>query len=334
MKKKISAATFILIMVFVGCRATTAYSENVTFLTGESCSEKMMQANFLPDLINFPGKKSVHYRHVPKTLTVIVFGQSMSTNSFEVRRSCGKKCFQLNHLDGKFYQGSDPFLGITGDGGSLMSRLGKLFIEQGRYKQVLFVPVGVGATSIKQWIGCKNLYERVVSAYNLLHKHNIEPDLILWMQGESDSSTPGWGDIGAAEYAGLFASMVNEFRNNGIMSPIFVAQSSVCLNNGSPNVIYAQKIVSGHLRGVYSGPNTDLIKKEYRFDGCHYSDSGLDLVAKLWFDTIMQYKIKTNQLKTKDLTTNRQASQPVAQHRTHHWDHVRNGAQGTPGSSL
>jgi len=251
-----------------------------------------MQADFLPDLASFSGKKAIPYSHEPETLTIIVFGQSMSTNSFEVRRSCGKKCFQLNALDGNFYQGSDPFLGVTGEGGSLMSRLGKLLIQQGKYKRVLFVPVGVGATSIKQWIGCKKLYKRVISANDLLIKYKIKPDIILWIQGESDSYPPGWGNIGAAEYVGLFAYMVNEFRSHGIIAPIFVAQSSLCANEGSSNVISAQKLVSNLFLGVHSGPNTDIIKKEYRFDGCHYNDKGLDMVAKKWLDVIIHNKIK------------------------------------------
>jgi hypothetical protein len=39
-------------------------------------------------------------------------------------------------------------------------------------------------------------------------------------------------------------------------------------------------------RNVKHGPDTDALGPDFRFDGCHFSRRGADLVATLWFNAL------------------------------------------------
>jgi hypothetical protein len=43
-------------------------------------------------------------------------------------------------------------------------------------------------------------------------------------------------------------------------------------------------------RHTFLGPDTDLIGPEHRYDGCHMNESGLELHAKAWADTLTDHE--------------------------------------------
>ena len=50
-------------------------------------------------------------------------------------------------------------------------------------------------------------------------------------------------------------------------------------------LLNAQKKMT-KIKGVYLGPNTDLIDYRDRYDGCHFSGRGLDKHAQSWLEVL------------------------------------------------
>jgi hypothetical protein len=43
--------------------------------------------------------------------------------------------------------------------------------------------------------------------------------------------------------------------------------------------------------GIFPGPDTDPLDLPYRYDGCHFTDEGLDKVSGLWVEAFIETKV-------------------------------------------
>ncbi len=88
-------------------------------------------------------------------------------------------------------------------------------------------------------------------------------------------------------YAGNLHEVMDSIRSAGIGAPIFVAIASMCHNGGSDAVRSAQAVVIRERKDLFQGANSDsLDRMRLRYDGCHFSDEGLNLHAELWFTAL------------------------------------------------
>lgn len=221
-----------------------------------------------------------------KNVAVILsMGQSNSTNETELtsRYKVRNNVFNLNIFDGKCYQADDPLLGPTGIGGSFLSRLGDLLIDNRLYSKVLIIPIAHGNSFAVQWAPEGNLFPRVSRALNLLKKENIKITHILWQQGEAEG---GLIDPDTEAYKKHVRLIVESVRKENVKAPFYIAQSTVCKNASNDFVRAAQTGLNDKTIGIYLGPDTDIIPISERFDGCHLSQAGLNHMAQLWFDVI------------------------------------------------
>ena len=91
-------------------------------------------------------------------------------------------------------------------------------------------------------------------------------------------------------------------------------------------------LLESELFGYKKGSATGAFKdKKGIFD---LAGDGVIVLEELGELNNHQLKLVGLNQRTESPATNRQASQPVAQHRNYHWDRVRNDVQDTPGSSL
>ncbi len=229
-------------------------------------------------------KQTACGQFVKDAAVIFTFGQSNSANRGQTRHVSGPGVYNFNFLNGNCYESRDPLLGATGNGGSVWSRLGDLLIESGAYERVLIAPVGVSATSIKRWAPGGDLHARVTVTLRSLLAKGLMVTHMLWHQGEQDASDKMGGD----EYVGHFSRLVAAIRSLGVDSPLYAAVASICQDDGSDAIRKAQLALPSMFDNVRLGPNTEVLDSYAdRYDGCHFTDLGLDKHARMWLSALL-----------------------------------------------
>ena len=153
-------------------------------------------------------------------------------------------------------------------------------VGYGTFARVVVAPIAVGGSSVKRWAPGGDLDDRIAATLRSLEATGLPPTHVLWHQGETDVRMPG------AEYGEHFRAMLEAARADGLDAPVFVAQASICKNQGSDELRRAQRELA-QLPGVHEGPNTDALDRfRWRRDLCHFSGPGLDAHARAWVDVL------------------------------------------------
>lgn len=216
-----------------------------------------------------------------RTMVALVFGQSNAANSGETRYRPRQSVY--NFYRGKLYLARDPLLGATGRGGSVWTRLGDKLIDRMAYESVVFVPLGVGATSITRWTVGGDLHEKVLRAVREVKGKGLTITHLLWHQGESDV-----GRTSTQAYKRMFQDMVLSIREQGVDAPVYVSLATRCHTQKPDETIRrAQRELVSSPRRIYAGPDTDTLGLRYRYDRCHFSAEGLERFAELWLEALV-----------------------------------------------
>jgi hypothetical protein len=213
-----------------------------------------------------------------KVMVAIVFGQSNSANYGESRKRAKEGVY--NFYKGKLYRAEDPLLGATGNQGSVWTRLGDRIIEEKLYDEVIFIAIGVGSTSIARWTTGGDLHSRIINAISEVTQSGLKVTHLLWHQGESDIKTS------KQEYKKMFMNMLYDIRSRGVEAPIYVSIATRCERSTLNEIQEAQIELVDISSGIYPGPNTDNLRFCYRYDGCHFSDEGLEKYAESWMEKL------------------------------------------------
>jgi hypothetical protein len=220
-------------------------------------------------------------------MVALTFGQAGSSNAGETPKKANGKVF--NFYNGKIYLAEDPLLGASGDGGSVWTRLGDQLIERALYDTVIFAPIGVGGSAIANWQPGSDLHDKLLQTIRKIQQSGLTITHLLWHQGESDALR----HTDKEEYQTMFRTMLANIRNEGVTAPIYVAISSSarCKKIKSDSAIrQAQEQLVDNSNGIFSGPDTDILGLADRFDGCHFSDQGLEKMSTLWFEALTDMK--------------------------------------------
>jgi Carbohydrate esterase, sialic acid-specific acetylesterase len=228
----------------------------------------------------------------PDCAVLLVLGQSNAANHGEACYVPARDAFSLDFRHMRCRCAADPLPGASGAGGSIWSRLGDLLIEAGVFRSVLFVPLAVGESSIKEWIPEGKAHRRTALALSRLRKElnaSVLPFCaVLWQQGETDANQT---QMSAQAYKMHFHDVVADLRADGVFAPVFVSCTTFCetgphLFENRANIRQAQLELPDATFGIFAGPDTDAIGPEARLDGYHFSEDGLGRCAKLWLDTL------------------------------------------------
>ena len=219
---------------------------------------------------------------------LFVFGQSNSANAGRDRYVAGNEVVNFNPHDGRCYQAEDPLLGPDGSGGSVWGRLGDDLVNEGLYRRVLIVPIGIGGTQLALWTPGGRLHVRVEKSARMLAEAGIRPTHVLWHQGESDVVA----DTPPNEYVAMFGGLVASLAELGIDAPVFPAVATHCYFEDGMRATYAasaerirgaQASLPERIPNVRPGPDTDaIVGPRFRHDGCHFNYQGIDAHARLW----------------------------------------------------
>ena len=213
----------------------------------------------------------------------IAYGQSNSANYGQSGYRVKGPVFQ--HFHDTLYHYEDPALGGTGGNGSPWGMLGDRLIEGGQFQRVVFSVTGVGGQTLKR-LAEGEYYEYFMREYHSLFKRFGKVDGILFHQGENDNvQRPGH-----TAYRRTFLEFVDRMRNDGILAPFYLSQTSYCkIRYGvDSSLLMLQDSLIREMPGILRGPNTDVLtSREYRLpDDCHFSALGLQRFSEMWQECI------------------------------------------------
>lgn len=239
----------------------------------------------LPEAIQGPSAlhREVDCGGVPRRnlLVLLVLGQSNAANHGEVRVAPEGPIFSF--FDGRCYAAKDPLPGASGQGGSVWTRLAPTLLVAGSADAVLLVPWAAGSTSMAAWNRHPDLVEGLARTVAQLKTEGFSADMVLWQQVEMESFIGTSGE----DYQAGFAKWLARLRGLGVSAPVWVAQSTRCLDRHNESVRAAQLRLPQALPGLLKGPDLDrLFNAKMRFDGCHFSEAGLTAAAQAWHGAI------------------------------------------------
>lgn len=211
-------------------------------------------------------------------LVLLALGQSNAGNHGQLVR--GQQPPLLLVADGKCLWAADPLPGSTGSGGSIWSRLPAQLAAAGLRRPVVLSLLAVDATSIADWTApASPLPQRLRVQVEMLQALHLPPHAVLWQQGEADARL---GTTSAAYREGM-KKLAQALYKQGLTAPLLIATSTLCRSAPSGDISAAvrQLIVEGS--PFRPGPDTDMLTgSTMRYDGCHFSEQGLDAAARLW----------------------------------------------------
>lgn len=221
----------------------------------------------------------------PTTAVILGVGQSNIANECDASGLYRPKgeVYNFNFFDGKCYEASDPLLGASINRSNVLTRLGDLLLERGQYRRVLLAPIAHGGTYAREWAPGGRMFPRLEWTLERLKECKINITHILWQQGESEAAL---SDPKPDEWVRHFMAMVGAIRAAGAAAPIYVAQCTICRNDPNEQIRQAQRRVVDPDAGILAGPDLDLVGRDERFDGCHFSAAGLQHAAALWCEVL------------------------------------------------
>ena len=221
----------------------------------------------------------------------ITAGQSNSAN-FGNPKQEGKDD-RVVYFDGKnFARAKDPIPGGCGGGGSPWALLGDR-IAASRQVPVCFRSASLNWTEVAAWLPPDNvLYKNLSACVSTFGKDGVRA--VLWHQGESDTLV----STSAETYCDRLKTIVETLNKNvGYQLPWFVAQASFHPGSQAPE---QEKVAKGQQMSwakkiCFRGPVTDdLLGAEFRYDGVHFNQKGLEKHAERWFEALSsEYKWKS-----------------------------------------
>jgi lysophospholipase L1-like esterase len=211
-----------------------------------------------------------------RLMVAVAFGQSNSANFGNTPRRAGPGVYSF--YEGRCFRAADPMPGAGGGGGSVWTRLGDEILKSGLYSNVLFASIGVGGTSVSQWRPGGILHNKILATVEQLRKHRLEPTHMLWHQGEADMRRR----TNTRQYREMFLEMLGGIRAGGIDAPVYVSVATRMGQKTSPEIQKAQRGLVDVSRNILPGPDTDKLGFQYRYDGVHFSDEGMEVYSAMW----------------------------------------------------
>jgi hypothetical protein len=217
------------------------------------------------------------------TAVILALGQSNITNWHNaIYTPTNALVHQIYIYNGGVYSLADPVVGIDGPPtqGTLLGRLGDKLINASKYARVVFVPIGVGGSSVTDWAVGGGLNHRIGVGVARAKSLGFTFTHIMWMQGEVDSVNA----MPQATYTTNLNSVISTVTGLGVTATFWIALET-WENGGLPAgsaAIRAAQAAPVNGTTVKQGPDLDTLDGTNRWDLAHFNATGSDAAAGLW----------------------------------------------------
>lgn len=214
-----------------------------------------------------------------RRLVLLCVGQSNAANYGPSRRSAGPGVYAF--VNGKLFEASDPLPGGDGYGGSIWTRLGARLAATGRYDAVVFALAARGSSKAGDWAAHGSLHPQLQTQLSALAALKFDLDAVLWVQGEQEARDPS---ADGREYIAAVQDVARTCRTAFPHAAFFVANAT--RGSSINEQIRQAQVTLGTSPGFSRGPDLDQLGDDFRRDGIHFNDAGLERAAELWFDRL------------------------------------------------
>ena len=212
-------------------------------------------------------------------LVLLVLGQSNAANHGEPTLGGSPATWMMDA--GICSISSDPLPGATGRGGTPWSLLPQRLAALGFDQPVLIQLLAVDASTVNDWVRPDSpLRSRLRQAVARNAESGLQPQLVLWQQGEADARAGTPPD----QYRKGLLDLADQLHQQGLDAPIVLALSTVC--SSPPDVGLRTSLLALPQTDprFKVGPDTDQVQS--RRDGCHWDAAGRQQVAQAWADKL------------------------------------------------
>lgn len=293
-----------LLLVVLPAHAQLVGFGSPTLATQSTISDLVtMQVNIVVSTGTVPntsivGKTAASPNLSLNTLVLFVQGDSIAANSLPTPHTPTNttSVLQLNIYDSSTYQAKDPLLGTSAiAGGNYLTYLADRLVTDGKFAQVILVPIDIGGTTSLDWTPAGMVHQRsrvacwLVRGKGWIGHANLKFGMI-YGTGVNDGGTVNGVTPGTtqaqwqARYAAWRAAMVGY----GCDFDTFVPINTRLTNVVNTSIQAAQAAVVDNVR-TFAGPNTDTLTatgSNLQADNTHLSDAGGSNNANLWATTI------------------------------------------------
>lgn len=222
---------------------------------------------------------------LPKELRILVIGQSISSNCNQAVYGPIDNVFQIGK-DGSVKPARDPFEWGDCTQGSMWMPLGKRVIDSGLAQKVVFMPIGVGGTSVRDWQGGGKAFVKLNTALDLIKQQGLKFDAVFWHQGSADHGMP------SGEYTDRLLSVIAYVNSRISVARWLIGVHSRCWGNYDSQIEAAQRLIGNAAsEGRFPGANSNLLGNPYRFDECHLNQAGQEEMANMWLEAIRNARV-------------------------------------------
>ena len=221
---------------------------------------------------NISKKKEITCPSADNSLVVIGFGQSNSANHAG-HRFASLTPNIVNFFNGKCYQAADPMLGSTGRSGSPWIPLAKQLASS--HNSVVVATFGIGGTKVEEWLDPESLLPFYSKNIASLQKVYPNPDIAIWIQGESDKGTEIF------KFRTNLETWFNIIRYDLPDTDLYISGTSYCNGSSNTSNVSAQRQISEKVGATFVGSTDDLINVNYRYDDCHFSEQGVRALVEI-----------------------------------------------------
>lgn len=212
---------------------------------------------------------------------VVILGQSNAANYGSTRRHAGPGVHA--YFDGQLYAAADPLPGGDAAGGTPWTRLGARWVTMGQADHVVLALVALGSTRATDFAAGGRLHDRLRRTLRDLETLGLNPNFVLWQQGETEGSDP---HSGGAEYLSKLQQVIATCHELAPNARVVVARATRTRSTPPNEQIRAAQARAADLPGAQRGPDLDQLGDEYRSDGVHFNERGLDAVADAWLQCL------------------------------------------------
>jgi len=278
--KNFFLVVFVLIVGYIigyKTKYTTKNFLNYTFrliLKKDNLSEKKIPISIKYKEVNCPSS----------SFQIAYFGQSNSGNSVKTKSKINlpNNLFQYDWQSRKCYQYKEPLIGTTGNGGNLITYTAlKLALETS--EPIIIIPFGKGGSSVFEWA-----YGHLSFHHNLvlenIKNYDLDPQLFLWHQGESDHG------VSKKKYKDALQVVLDRTREHFPNSKFGVALATRCKNNEWQPVRDAQQEITKLNKNTFISADSDKVyNKKFRYDFCHFSNLGAQKLGNIYYESIKNF---------------------------------------------
>lgn len=216
----------------------------------------------------------------PDAIVIVTGGQSNAANALADPLPADPQSQAVMVEGGRCWQMRDPVLGATGRMGSLWTGLGTA-LHRATGRPVVFVNGAVGGVQLGDWLDDRSgYYRRLAARIAGARRAGLAPDLVLWVQGETDAAVL----LPPQAFVDQLQALAGRFDADGSVGkavPWVIYRSTRCMHrrNNGPAIDRAVASLAARSPRFVLGPDASSLGEGMRRDQCHFNGRGRDALT-------------------------------------------------------